>query len=851
MKKSTFLTVIASAAFISAVFAAGSAQIASAETGDAAESTNKVTLRSLCGTPSVREINEETQELNYKGAWDSSFLLVDGLDTSGEYKFSTHVSGTTHDGSDMGIGYTLYQDSSNYIRLYFKWNNQGTIHELVGHGKIGGNDTDTWGYARDPWDSWANASPWVDAYSDYGGWITDSTTPVEGNFNNFRSEAEIFLDTGFDMGISVKRTTYKERACDAVQLSVTANGKDGTQHTWYTPMLCIDAFTCPKGGDASPFVNQAPKLALNNYNVDTVKYSDFKFNGNSIDIAAPNYYTVSFDYGDIPAQTIEDGLKATKPEDPVQEGYVFDKWMNGEEEYDFNAPVTSNIELTATWLNNTAVVTFDSNGGSSVDAVKVIKGEKATKPADPSKQWNTFDGWYAQGAEEPFDFENTPITENITLVAHWTENEIKTERGVYLNKFVPANGTPTVLNASEDGESLNYQGGWDGQFIVTDQFDTSKTNWEFGAHLSGNAGDGADIMVGFVVYYNTDNYILIYARWSNAGTIDGVHMIVHSNGESNEVYQGCRDFWNESLETRSTFYDMWSDNDGWTTGQRTPYGTESEGNWNTMRSTSQLLLNTGFDMKLYVENTTYQGRDVQKLQLGFTDLDKNSVKTSWYTPMIVCDAFTNPFGGEASSFKGVAPKVGFANNKVGTVNISDISFKETATRTVTFDVDGETTTSNVINGYRVDKPQDPVKEGYTFKYWALDGEEYDFNNAVNGNITLVAVFEENEKPDVPDGGDSSSSEAPDSSSDAPVSSSEEPVSSSNEPASSSEQQPTTSSEQSVTSSEQPASSSSGTTDNPTTHGCGGGCGGSILGVSALLSVFAGVGLIIAKSKKED
>lgn len=68
-------------------------------------------------------------------------------------------------------------------------------------------------------------------------------------------------------------------------------------------------------------------------------------------------------------------------------------------------------------------VTFDSNGGSYVTSQNISYGEKATKPVDPTKNGYDFAGWYLN--ESPYNF-NTPITEDITLVAHWDEVSVET-----------------------------------------------------------------------------------------------------------------------------------------------------------------------------------------------------------------------------------------------------------------------------------------------------------------------------------------------------------------------------------------------------------------------------------------
>lgn len=63
--------------------------------------------------------------------------------------------------------------------------------------------------------------------------------------------------------------------------------------------------------------------------------------------------------------------------------------------------------------------------------------------------------------------------------------------------------------------------------------------------------------------------------------------------------------------------------------------------------------------------------------------------------------------------------------------------------TVKFNSDGGTTISNQIieKGNTVAKPIDPVKDGYTFNGWVLNGEVYDFSKTVESNIELTAVWE--------------------------------------------------------------------------------------------------------------
>ena len=61
-------------------------------------------------------------------------------------------------------------------------------------------------------------------------------------------------------------------------------------------------------------------------------------------------FTVTFNNDDnteITTQTVEDGGKATKPNNPTKEGYKFVEWVYDYAPYNFDTPVTQNITLTA------------------------------------------------------------------------------------------------------------------------------------------------------------------------------------------------------------------------------------------------------------------------------------------------------------------------------------------------------------------------------------------------------------------------------------------------------------------------------------------------------------------------
>ena len=83
-------------------------------------------------------------------------------------------------------------------------------------------------------------------------------------------------------------------------------------------------------------------------------------------------------------QKVLRGQKLAEPTKPYKSAYTFDGWYNGEQKYDFNAPVFNEITLTAKWTYA---------GGSSWNATEPTT-EKPTEPTTkpttkPSKQNNS------------------------------------------------------------------------------------------------------------------------------------------------------------------------------------------------------------------------------------------------------------------------------------------------------------------------------------------------------------------------------------------------------------------------------------------------------------------------------
>ena len=188
----------------------------------------------------------------------------------------------------------------------------------------------------------------------------------------------------------------------------------------------------------------------------------------------------------------------TKPQDPVRDGYKFLGWYSNNVLFDFNTPVTTNLELVAKWekakdnsttgtttttkkndttssttkktttkkndtTNTTTTkktttttteakkytVKFDSNGGSKVSSKEVTSGSKVSKPSNPTRTGYKFGGWTLNN--KAYDF-NSKVTSNITLVAKWTAKTYTVKVSV-VDEYSPAR----ILSVYEDGSKISFK----------------------------------------------------------------------------------------------------------------------------------------------------------------------------------------------------------------------------------------------------------------------------------------------------------------------------------------------------------------------------------------------------------
>ena len=153
-------------------------------------------------------------------------------------------------------------------------------------------------------------------------------------------------------------------------------------------------------------------------------------------------YTVTFqsEGGSEVASQIRANTPAAQPDNPTKEGHTFIGWYNGESEWDFEAPVTADLTLTAKWQLNRYTITFDTAGGSEVPSITQDYGTAIIAPANPTKTGYTFAGWDKT-------IPTTMPAGDMTITAQWQVNQ-------YTITFKPENGGQDIVIKQDYGTAI-------------------------------------------------------------------------------------------------------------------------------------------------------------------------------------------------------------------------------------------------------------------------------------------------------------------------------------------------------------------------------------------------------------
>ena len=166
--------------------------------------------------------------------------------------------------------------------------------------------------------------------------------------------------------------------------------------------------------------------------------------------------------------------KVLEPDHPTRLGYDFLGWFIGEDEYDFNNEVTTNLELVAKWQIINYNINYDLNdsiNNSSNPSSYTV--EDTISLLNPTKKGYIFVGWYVN--DNKVEQINLGTTGHLTLVAKWRTYQISEIKEENKGTVVATTGIVTAISTNNNGFSILIQDATDA--IMVYKIDDSQFNY--------------------------------------------------------------------------------------------------------------------------------------------------------------------------------------------------------------------------------------------------------------------------------------------------------------------------------------------------------------------------------------
>ncbi len=359
------------------------------------------------------------------------------------------------------------------------------------------------------------------------------------------------------------------------------------------------------------------------------------------------------------------------------------------------------------------IVTFDPDNGEEVSTISVTKGKEAYNPSFPEKDGYSFLGWYL--GEEAYDF-GTPVVSDITLKAKWGHLSAVYDNGLYLYADDDAWLEAVV---KESNRSHIHGIGLFGEYA---------TDFYYNSFLYHIVEKREGCL--FISKKNLNNFSNFTGR-----TINEINVYI---GQDNYTPVPTEEFDLEGSKEAPLDVSLHQDEAG-----------------------NLVIRSSDKDFLRALTDPCVLDEERRITSIGATITTRDSTTTSGDVRnrkpgdpgFIVNTADSQPIVYDAEKGEAVISYATLISNQMGAdeyrISIHASGYLGTSAYIVldlpekcivTFDPDnGESLSkASVYKNSPVSKPVSPVKSGYVFTGWYLNGVLYDFSTPVTSDIELVA-----------------------------------------------------------------------------------------------------------------
>ncbi len=370
-------------------------------------------------------------------------------------------------------------------------------------------------------------------------------------------------------------------------------------------------------------------------------------------------------------------------------------------------------------------VYFDSNGGSEVASQDIEHGSVATEPVAPTKEGNSFAGWYTDELlENAYDF-STPVTADITLYAKWTA--ILTYTVTYNANDATSGNVPIDTNQYTYGATVT---------VLDNTGNLAKDGYNFASWNTLPDGSGTNYAAGTTFNMGKSD-IILYARWS----AQPVYTVTFDSNGGTAVTSQDMEHGSVATEpaepTREGYIFA-----GWYTDAALT---------NSYDFSTPITANITLYAKWTAILTYTVTYDANEATNGSVPTDTNQYAQGATVTVLGNTGNLERSGYNFAGWNTSADGSGtnYAAGDTFSMGASDIiiyaRWTEQPVYTVAFDSNGgsEVSSQNIEHGAVATEPTAPTKEGYSFDGWYSDAlleNAYDFSTPVTADIILYAKW---------------------------------------------------------------------------------------------------------------